>query len=63
MRRVFRRLIRRVDTTESSVSWFEVLPGDDPATLAERLDDGSPSQAQPATEDDQQVSADEKHAP
>ena len=38
MRRVFRRLIRRINTTEWSVSWFEVLPGDDPSALADRLD-------------------------
>jgi len=37
MRRVFRRLIRRVNTTEWSVSWFEVLPGEDPAELAEQI--------------------------
>ena len=46
MRRVFRRLIRRVNTTEWSVSWFEVLPGDDPTTLAERLDGLQPPQTQ-----------------
>ena len=33
MRRVFRRLIRRVNTTEWSVSWFEVLPGENPGAL------------------------------
>jgi hypothetical protein len=41
MRRVFRRLIRRVNTTEWSVSWFEVLPGEDPGSLADRLERGS----------------------
>jgi hypothetical protein len=38
MRRVFRRLIRRVNTTEWSVSWFEVLPGEEPSTIASQID-------------------------
>jgi hypothetical protein len=46
MRRVFRRLIRRVNTTEWSVSWFEVLPGDDPNALAESLDGAPPPSSQ-----------------
>jgi hypothetical protein len=42
MRRVFRRLIRRVNTTEWSVSWFEVLPGDDPGRLADQIEHEAP---------------------
>jgi hypothetical protein len=42
MRRVFRRLIRRVNTTEWSVSWFEVLPGEDPGRLADRIENEVP---------------------
>lgn len=38
MRRVFRRLIRRVNTTEWSVSWFEVLPGEEPGSIASQIE-------------------------
>jgi hypothetical protein len=61
MRRVFRRLIRRVNTTEWSVSWFEVLPGENPGALLDRLDESPPhhqgdgdgaSQKPPSGQDD-----------
>ncbi len=59
MRRVFRRLIRRVNTTEWSVSWFEVLPGDDPAALAESLNAAPPPQLQPDSTNKDQDALDE----
>jgi len=46
MRRVFRRLIRRVNTSEWTVSWFEVPPGEQPDASQARL--GAPAASQPA---------------
>jgi hypothetical protein len=60
MRRIFRRLIRRVNTTEWSVSWFEVLPGDDPAAVAESLDGASPPSAQQDSTSKRQEAVDEE---
>ena len=59
MRRVFRRLIRRVNTTEWSVSWFEVMPGDDPASMAENLDGAPPPHSQQDPTDERRDAPDE----
>ena len=63
MRRVFRRLIRRVNTTEWSVSWFEVLPGDDPTALAESLDGLQPPQTQQDSINNQREALDDEPNP
>lgn len=44
MRRVFRRLVRRVNTTEWSISWFDALPGEDEYLLAGRFEVDLPGQ-------------------